>query len=516
MSPTSVLYMQKCFHRIILLMLSLSEMDFPVNDFPEAIIFLDTDNQIIGVNRAGEHLLKMKRTDLIGRSVDVVFPLGSSTKYRNEVLQDGWKEVNLNRDDGQVFYAEMTVSTINRPNGGHVGRIALIRDTTRSQQRLMRLRQEQSLGTQTLMLRAIQETAFDLHSSLDLDVVFHNIVERACQLLGTKHGYLDILRETGVLEPVVGIGALAESLKFRVAMGEGVSGTAWQTGKPVVVPDYDTWPDRINGFSRGLIHAIIGMPLILKGQVVGVIGIAKGFEDDAVFSNDNVSTLRRFADLAVVALQNARLFEQAQNELEFRRKTEMELRNSNQLLQFQIERVELLQEQLKELAVRDSLTNLFNRRYLHEMLEVEFARSKRSRTSLAILMMDSDHLKDINDQYGHQAGDEFLVHIANVIRENIRAGDIACRYGGDEFVVVLSNVTENIAFERAEKLRESVFSQPIVYENEKVSASVSIGIALFPAHGSSGEILLQRADMALYAAKRMGKNRVSTYSEGLE
>jgi len=256
--------------------------------------------------------------------------------------------------------------------------------------------------------------------------------------------------------------------------------------------------------------------LILKGQVVGVIGVAKGYEDDTSFSEDDVSVLRRFADLAVVALQNARLFEQAQSELEFRRNTEIKLRNSNQLLQFQIERVELLQEQLQELAIRDSLTDLFNRRYLHEMLGVEFARSTRSQTSLAILMLDSDHLKDINDKYGHKAGDNFLVHIANVIRENIRAGDIACRYGGDEFVVVLSNVAENVAFERAEKLRESVFSKPIIHENEKVSASVSIGIAMFPAHGSSGEVLLQKADQALYAAKRLGKNKVLAYTEDLD
>ena len=487
-----------------------------LNDFPEAIIFLDINNQIIGLNLAGEELLKMKQADLIGRPVDTVFPQQSSSTYRDEVLREGRKEVSLSRGDGQVFYAELTISTINGLAGDHMGTVVLIRDNAHSEQSEMRAKQKQSLRTQNLMLRALQETAFDLHSSLNLDTVLHNIVERACQLLGTKHGYLDILRETGVLDPVVGIGALAESLKFKAVMGEGVSGIAWKTGKPVVVSDYDNWPDRISDFSPGLIREIIGMPLILKGEVVGVIGIAQGFEEDTIFSGDDVSMLRRFADLAVVALQNARLFEQAQAELQFRRKTEIELRNANQLLQLQIERVELLQVQLQELAVRDSLTNLFNRRYLHEMLEVEFARSTRSQTSLAILMMDSDHLKDINDKYGHKAGDEFLMHIANVIRENIRAGDIACRYGGDEFVVMMSNVSADIAFGRAERLRESVASHYVFHGNEQANASVSIGIAMFPVHGSSGEILLQKADLALYAAKSMGKNKVLAYSEDLD
>jgi diguanylate cyclase (GGDEF)-like protein len=214
-----------------------------------------------------------------------------------------------------------------------------------------------------------------------------------------------------------------------------------------------------------------------------------------------------------VALQNARLFEKAQKEIDFRRKTEIELRNANQLLQLQIERIEMLQEQLQELAVRDPLTELYNRRYLQESLEIEFAHPERSSLPTAILMMDSDHLKEINDKYGHKAGDDFLVHISKTIRKSVRTGDIACRYGGDEFVVVLSNVTKETALSRAEKLRKKIASHSIVHRNEKVTISVSIGIAMFPEHGSVGEILLQKADQALYEAKRMGKNRVLLYGE---
>jgi diguanylate cyclase (GGDEF)-like protein len=264
-------------------------------------------------------------------------------------------------------------------------------------------------------------------------------------------------------------------------------------------------------FQRGLIRAIIGMPLVLNEQVVGVIEIARGVESDVSFSEEDITVLKRFSALAVLALQNARLFQKAQAEIEFRRKTEIELRNANQVLQLQLERIELLQGQLQEQAVRDSLTNLFNRRYLQEMLGVEFARATRSKTSLAILMMDCDRLKHINDTYGHKAGDDSLVLIANVIRESIRAGDIACRYGGDEFVVVLSNVSQETAFERAENLRNRIAAEPIFHKKEKINISVSVGIAMFPVHGTFGEMLLQKADQALYEAKHKGKNQVLVY-----
>lgn len=487
-------------------------MNSPLCGLPEAIIILDVNNQIIGVNPAGEYLLKMERADLVGQSVDAVFPRQSSKAYRNQILTDGRKEVGLSRSDGQMIYAELTISTINGLNGKHLGRVVIIRDSAQVQQIEMRIKQEEAQRTQNLMLRAFQETTFDLHSSLDLDIVLSNIVERACKLLDTSHGYLYIWEEaTDELKPVIGIGALIEVLGYRVSRGEGVAGTVWQTGKPLIVPEYDNWSGRSSGFSYGVIRSIIGMPLILKDEVAGVLGVAHSSEKEKIFSTEDMSVLNRFAEMAVMALQNAQLFEKAQTEIDFRRKTEIKLRNANQILQLQIERIEMLQEQLQELAVRDPLTELYNRRYLQETLDLEFAHPERSNLSMAILMMDSDHLKDINDKYGHKAGDDFLVFISKEIQKSIRAGDIACRYGGDEFVMVLTSVTEDIALRRAEKLRKTIASHYILHRNEKVSISVSIGIAMFPKHGSTREVLLQKADQVLYEAKRMGKNKVLLY-----
>ena len=179
----------------------------PLNDLPEAIIILDSENQIIGVNQHGEALLKIKQIDLIGKSIDVIFPSQSSLSSQDEYFSEEREEISFCRSDGQIVFVELTISTIDGLNGDYLGRVVIIRENTQSGE--MSAAQEQSLRNQNLMLRALQETTFDLHSSLDLNIVLRNIVERACKLLETAHGYLDILRETGELEPVVGIGALA-------------------------------------------------------------------------------------------------------------------------------------------------------------------------------------------------------------------------------------------------------------------------------------------------------------------
>jgi diguanylate cyclase (GGDEF)-like protein len=479
-------------------------MDIPLTIFPDAYLILDHQDQVVAINPAGVKLLQLEKAEILGKSLAEVCS-GQSFLITPDSHDGAFSDAN----DGVLGSAKYNLSSLQSLDGKQLGKLLVMRTQQSSGQ-------HQELQDQNEILLALQETTFDLHSSLDLKVVLHNIVARACKLLGTEHGFLAILRESGEMEAVVGFGALAEALEFKVKQGDGVTGIVWKTGRPLFIPNYDQWSGRSSFFPYNVIRAILGMPLLFNGEVIGVIDVARSVDSDVSFTEEEIAVLGRFVDLAVLALQNARLFQQAQAEIAFRRKTEMELRNANQILQFQIERVELLQGQLHELAVRDTLTNLFNRRYLQEMLEVEFARARRSSATLAILMLDCDSLKDINDTYGHKAGDDSLVRIANVIRESIRAGDIACRYGGDEFVVVLNNVSEKTAFERAESLRNRIATEPIQYKEEKIDICVSIGVAMFPVHGAQTELLLQRADRALYAAKREGKNKVMVFNDRLD
>ncbi len=196
-----------------------------------------------------------------------------------------------------------------------------------------------------------------------------------------------------------------------------------------------------------------------------------------------------------------------------RKQNEKRLRYANERLQTQLIEIGLLQSKLREQAIRDPLTNLFNRRYLEETLDRELARAEREAYPVCIIMIDLDHFKKTNDTYGHDAGDEVLKALARTLSEQSRRGDFACRYGGEEFVIVMPNITKHTAYERAKKLRRRLNSLEIPYECHRLTTTISIGIAAYPANGETRQALLRAADQAMYGAKRAGRDHILTYDQ---
>jgi diguanylate cyclase (GGDEF)-like protein len=176
-----------------------------------------------------------------------------------------------------------------------------------------------------------------------------------------------------------------------------------------------------------------------------------------------------------------------------------------------------LQETLRTQSVRDPLTGLFNRRYLEVSLERELLRASRRSLPLAVLMLDIDYFKRFNDTYGHEAGDTLLAQFAEVLKRCVRAEDIACRYGGEEFTVVLLDADPDGTAQRAEYIRATVAEMSVLHRQQQLErVTVSIGAAVFPRDAASREDLLRRADTALYAAKKAGRDRVVLASALLE
>jgi diguanylate cyclase (GGDEF)-like protein len=212
--------------------------------------------------------------------------------------------------------------------------------------------------------------------------------------------------------------------------------------------------------------------------------------------------------VAVLAfLQRARN-RQLHREIASRKAAERSLLEANAALQRRIEEIGVLQEQLREQAMRDALTGLYNRRYLTDALARELARTVRKGDPVSLVAIDIDRFKELNDAYGHPAGDAVLVAIAQLLAAQIRGGDIAGRWGGEEFILVLPGMPLASAARRAEEFRARFAEWKTPFNGFELSATLSAGVAAYPEHGDSSDELLVAADRALYQAKHSGRNRV--------
>jgi diguanylate cyclase (GGDEF)-like protein len=218
--------------------------------------------------------------------------------------------------------------------------------------------------------------------------------------------------------------------------------------------------------------ASLCLPMLAHGETLGVIHL-RGATPDA-FTETKSQLARAAADGVTLALANLRL-----------------------------------REVLRQQSIRDPLTGVFNRRYMEESLEREISRAARAGHSLGILMLDLDHFKRLNDTFGHDVGDEVLRRVGQFLQHHVRASDIVCRYGGEEFTLILPEATLEVTRQRAEQLRERIKTLAIQHQGQALSPlTLSAGVAMFPQHGASGAAVVQAADAALYRAKNEGRDRV--------
>jgi diguanylate cyclase (GGDEF)-like protein/PAS domain S-box-containing protein len=191
-----------------------------------------------------------------------------------------------------------------------------------------------------------------------------------------------------------------------------------------------------------------------------------------------------------------------------RKRNEIELQKANKLLEIHSKEIEDLHAKLNEQVTRDPLTGLFNRLYLEATIGRELARASREGFPIGIVMIDIDYFKQVNDTHGHKAGDLILQALGNLLLGRIRAGDIACRYGGDEFLLILPQASKAITAERAEQWRTDFEALRTVYGEKVLQTTISFGVAAYPLDGITTEAAIHAADQAMYRAKTLGRNRV--------
>jgi diguanylate cyclase (GGDEF)-like protein len=199
------------------------------------------------------------------------------------------------------------------------------------------------------------------------------------------------------------------------------------------------------------------------------------------------------AEYAAIAIDNARLYNAAQRELAQRKKAE---------------------EAIKKLAYHDTLTGLPNRTLFNDRLGVAFARARRYRHKVAVLLLDLDRFKEVNDRLGHSVGDQLLIAVGQRLVGVLRESDTVCRMGGDEFLLLLPEVEngENAA-QAAERIRQAI-RKPFVLDSHTLLITTSIGIATYPDDGNDGDTMVKNADIAMYRAKDMGRDNCQRYTPG--
>lgn len=188
-----------------------------------------------------------------------------------------------------------------------------------------------------------------------------------------------------------------------------------------------------------------------------------------------------------------------------------DLEISNEKLKTEIIEREKIQTQLQYLASHDALTDLPNRTLLNDLFTHALARAKRYNTKIAVLFVDLDHFKEINDKFGHDVGDELLLQIAKRLKENLRSSDVVARMGGDEFIILMEDVLEKKSIDILIKKIFMQFTKAFVIRNESIAMTPSIGISIYPDDGDNSISLLKKADVALYHAKNSGRNKYSIF-----
>ncbi|MCM2289830.1 MAG: diguanylate cyclase [Sulfuritalea sp.] len=265
--------------------------------------------------------------------------------------------------------------------------------------------------------------------------------------------------------------------------------------------------------TRGISGVLICPLAFISGTLVSTTVIAFHMSTDT----SGLVTLASIIGLAIyLSLMGIEFFtyvrqlREVQEAVDRQKRT---LEDANAALYEQIDKIHDLQEMLRDQANRDSLTGLFNRRYLEGTLDREMARCKREGAPLSMLLLDLDHFKLVNDSYGHQAGDEVLRVFSRVLQDNARTEDIVCRYGGEEFLLVLPKMPLAIARERAAQLLTLFRETSVAFEELHIPITTSIGIAATPEHSDSAEGLIRCADQALYNAKSRGRDQAVAFGD---
>lgn len=446
-----------------------------IESMGESLFILDQEGRLTATNPAARKLIEelggpaadAVETELLGRSAAELFAAWPALAAGLTEPGATEREITLSIN-GRTRFFDLRLRPL-RGQGDYVtARVAILYDISRVK------RAEAAAIEARNVAETLREAGLTLSSKLDFQQISALILDLLKRVIPFDIGaFLTLegaeMRLAAIIRPSDGVNLIGET--FPIA-GSRLCHTAIQRKQPLISPIKG--PDDILLPIRPdqSIHSFLGVPVVFREQVTGLIALYN--VSARSFTDDDARIAELFASQVAIAMDNSR-------------------------------RVELMEKQ----AETDQLTGLYNRRAFAVMGEREVGRARRYRRPLALILFDIDHFKDVNDTYGHLVGDHVLRVLTKRVTDTTRATDIVCRYGGEEFIVLMPEAGREEALAMAERLREEISRMTVVTEGSTLSLTISLGVAsLDPAGQDDLESLISRADRAMYQAKAAGRNTV--------
>ncbi|CAM2881946.1 diguanylate cyclase [Legionella anisa] len=459
---------------------------------PDAMILVNQEGKIEFSNNQAEDMFGYTKEELLGQLVEKLMP-EKAAKIHPQHRDNYFKsprvrpmglgmELQGKRKNGEIFSVEISLSPLQTTKG--LAAIATIRDVTlRVEQNQLLQQNEKSLRElyetlekEKLQLESINQKMFTITQLSETFLACNTIEEILESFSSFAHKILDF--SDGALYLMHNS---RNYLEKKIIWGD-------LDHYPAIFSSNECWALR-----RGCIHEVselqpgvlcqhikemkqaqqasLCIPLMAQNEILGLLFIYKSMEK----SNTLIPVVAETISLAIANIR--------------------------------------LKELLHSQSIRDPLTGLLNRRFLDEYIVKQIGQAKRNKTSIVFIMVDVDNFKRVNDNFGHETGDYVLSRLGNLIPSLVREGDLACRYGGEEFLFVLPNFDANSAKACGENIRNKVNEMRIVIDGSVSNITISLGISVFPNDGTSSKELIDAADQALYTAKKHGKNRTVLFSE---
>ena len=439
----------------------------------ETGIYLLQDGRFQYVNRLLEEICGYSSDELIGTySLDYVHP-EDREMVRAKAIEVLKGQSNLPYEFRSIRKDWETVWLLDKATSiKYQGRRAVLGTLMDITERKMA---EAELIDSARQVETLYNIGVTVSQTLNLTEMLESVLERVLALMEIEAGGIFLVNaqtDELVLNTHQGFSERFIRDVKRMKVGKGFAGRVALTGKPLIVGNMtaDARFDPIVLKREGF-QSLSAIPIMSREKILGVLCVCSYGSRN--FPDREVHLLGTIANQIGVAVENSQLYERT-----------------------------------VEIAFTDSMTGLYNRRYLMEQIEREFARASRSESAFSVIMIDLDGLKTVNDRFGHYGGDAILKELGRIIKAGTRISDVAGRLGGDEFMLLAPETDSSEACDIGERIRSQVEQYHTEIDGEELRASISVGVASYPSHASAVKELLQRADEAMYNAKRSGKNQI--------